>query len=286
MMAKRDVARAVAAVVVLLFVLVVGSVGVAMAAAPNITIDDPLTGSSTNNQTSPFNGATDDVLDPVTLAIYELPSLPPVASFQWFPSAPRVGETVSLVSTSTDVTSPITGFAWSLAGNGAFNAGAPALTTSFSTPGGHVVRLRITTANGLSSVVAETIVVTAPTPTLMQPFPVVRIAGSENASGVKISLLTVQAPGGAHIAIRCRGRGCPKAESRVVASGRRASTTLVEFRRFERSLRAGSVLEIRVSKGGEIGKYTRFTIRRGKLPVRVDTCLSAAGIKPIACPSS
>jgi hypothetical protein len=123
-------------------------------------------------------------------------------------------------------------------------------------------------------------------PRTMLPFPVVRIAGSENATGVKISLLTVQAPSGAQIMILCRGRGCPKTESRVVASGRRVGTTLVEFRRFERSLRAGSVLEIRVSKAGEIGKYTRFTIRRGKPPARVDTCLSPAGIKPIVCPSS
>jgi hypothetical protein len=125
-----------------------------------------------------------------------------------------------------------------------------------------------------------------PAPRTMLPFPIVRIAGSIDAAGAKLSLLTVQAPGGAQIMIRCRGRGCPKTESRVVASGRRVGTTLVEFRRFERSLRAGAVLEIRISKGGEIGKYTRFTIRRGKPPVRVDTCLSPAGIKPIACPSS
>ncbi|MFI4992853.1 MAG: Ig-like domain-containing protein [Solirubrobacterales bacterium] len=125
-----------------------------------------------------------------------------------------------------------------------------------------------------------------PPPRTMLPFPIVRIAGSIDAAGAKLSLLTVQAPGGAHIAIRCRGRGCPKTESRVVASRSAAGTTLVEFRRFERSLRAGAVLEIRVSMGDEIGKYTRFTIRRGKPPARVDTCLSPTGITPMVCPSS
>jgi major membrane immunogen (membrane-anchored lipoprotein) len=219
-------------------------------------------------------------------AVTVSPPAPPVASFQWFPSAPHTGEPVSLVSTSTGASSPITGFAWALAGSGAFSVGPPALSTTFSTPGSHIVRLRVTDANGLSSVAAETIAVSSPAVTLMQPFPVVRIAGSIDAAGAKLSLLTVQAPGGAQIMIRCRGRGCPKTESRVVASGRRVGTTLVEFRRFERSLRVGAVLEIRISKGGEIGKYTRFTIRRGKPPVRVDTCLSPAGIKPIACPSS
>jgi Immunoglobulin I-set domain len=218
---------------------------------------------------------------------------PPVASFQWFPSAPHVGEPVSLVSTSTDATSPITAFAWSLAGNGAFNTGAPALSTSFSTPGSHVVMLRVTDANGLSSVLAETIPVTSPAPTLMQPFPVVRIAGSENASGVKISLLTVQAPVGATVTVTCHGPGCPSKPDYLVVASRKskkgkstAGIVLIAFRRFERSLRAGVVLEIRVSAHGQIGKYTRFAVRHGKLPARVDMCLSPAGIEPIVCPSS
>ena len=60
----------------------------------------------------------------------------------------------------------------------------------------------------------------------------------------------------------------------------------VEFRRFERSLRFGTTVEILVSKPGEIGKYTRFAIRRGKLPERVDMCLDPAGLKPLVCPSS
>jgi hypothetical protein len=216
--------------------------------------------------------------------------LPPVASFHWFPSAPHTGEVISLVSTSTDATSPIAGFAWSIAGNGAFSVGAPTLNTSFSTPGAHVVLLRVTDANGLSSVVAETIPVTWPEPTLMQPFPVVRIAGSENASGVRVGLLTVQAPVGATVNATCRGHGCPARSQNVVATSGRSKRTkgmiVIALQRFERTLRAGTVLEIRVSKPGQIGKYTRFAVRRGKLPVRLDTCLSPAGIKPIACPSS
>ena len=61
---------------------------------------------------------------------------------------------------------------------------------------------------------------------------------------------------------------------------------LISLRRFEGLLRPGAVLEIRVTKSGQIGKFTRFTVRRHKLPTRVDSCLSAAGVKPIACPSS
>jgi hypothetical protein len=55
---------------------------------------------------------------------------------------------------------------------------------------------------------------------------------------------------------------------------------------FERRLRAGVSLEILVTKGGQIGKYTRFTIRHGRPPERVDMCLTSAGSKPLVCPSS
>jgi hypothetical protein len=60
----------------------------------------------------------------------------------------------------------------------------------------------------------------------------------------------------------------------------------VSFRKFERFLPAGVVLQIRVSKPGKIGAYTRFHVRRRKLPVRSDSCLDLAGVKPIACPRS
>jgi hypothetical protein len=46
------------------------------------------------------------------------------------------------------------------------------------------------------------------------------------------------------------------------------------------------VLQIKVYKPGLVGKYTSFTIRRGRLPVRVDECLDASHFTPIACPAS
>jgi hypothetical protein len=173
---------------------------------------------------------------------------------------------------------------------GPFTLGKQVLSTSFATPGDHVVRLRVTSADGLSSVATETIHVSVPPLALMAPFPIVRIAGSVTSSGVSLSLLTVQAPVGAHVRVTCHGGGCPSApESRVAASrGKkaRATTVTIAFRRFQRSLAAGAILEIRIFKQGLIGKYTRFVIRRGRLPVRVDTCLGQAGIKPMPCPSS
>jgi hypothetical protein len=213
---------------------------------------------------------------------------PPTASFRWFPAAPRTGENVSLVSSSTDTVRPITSFAWSLTGNGVFHVGGPVGTTSFSTPGNHVVQLRVTDSGGLSSIATETITVSSVPLILMQPFPIVRIAGSQTSSGVDLSLLTAQAPVGARVSVSCQGRGCPaKAVSRVATSRKKkGSVVVVEFPRFERALRVGVVLEIRISKPGEIGKFTRFVVRRHKLPERDDACLGPAQAKPIVCPSS
>jgi PKD domain/Bacterial Ig-like domain len=231
--------------------------------------------------------------NPVTFAVTQAPAVTtpapasPVASFTWFPSVPQTDEAVSLISSSTDATSPITAFAWDLTSGGPFQSAGAVLSTSFATPGAHAVQLRVTNAEGISSVASETIHVVSPTPLLMQPFPVVRIAGAETASGVKVKLLEVQQmPAGARLTVRCKGRGCPiKSATRVAVAGAQGVAP-VEFRRFERPLPPGLTLEILVSKPGEIGKYTRFTVRRGKLPRRVDMCLEPASLKPLACPSS
>jgi hypothetical protein len=232
--------------------------------------------------------------EPVTFTVLAPPVAPaatpspPVASFKWIPAEPQTGEPVTLASSSGDGSSPITGFAWALAGNEVFTGGEAAITTSFSTPGPHVVQLRVTDANGLSSTVAETIAVaSAPVP-LMQPFPVVRMSGSFGASGAKISLLAALAPVGATVTVTCHGRGCPAKSQAFVATSPSKSKTgavMITFRRFERFLRGGVVLEIWISKHGQIGKFTRFVIHRGKSPSRADLCLNPAGTTPLVCPS-
>jgi hypothetical protein len=216
------------------------------------------------------------------------PPAPPTASFQWFPTSPRVGEQVSLVSTSSDHTSPLTAFAWSAPPSNVFAAGGNTRTTTFATPGPHVVQLRVTNAAGLASVASNTITVTSPTATLMQPFPVVSIAGSEGAVNVKITLLSVQAPIGASVTVGCSGGGCPVNHRVTLRAGgvgnHHSGAVLITFKRFQRTLRPGAVLQITVSQAGFIGKYTRFTIRRNRPPSRQDACVAPGTGKRMACP--
>jgi len=220
-----------------------------------------------------------------TVAIPAGPA-PPAASFQWFPPIPNTGENVTLVSSSTDLASPITSFAWALTSTASFVTGKPVLVTSFASPGAHAVRLRVTDGNGISSVATETITVKSSPLILMQPFPIVRIAGSETRSGVHVSLLTAEGPPGSHITVICKGHGCPVKSAKRAAVSSKAGPVPVSFRAFERSLRSGVTLEVLVYKSGEIGKYTRFVVRRGRLPQRVDMCLDPVRLKPLVCPAS
>jgi hypothetical protein len=116
---------------------------------------------------------------------------------------------------------------------------------------------------------------------LLSPFPVVRLRGRISRTSARITLLTVTAPAGSKVSIYCAGRSCPRKRLAVTAS-RKA----VRVRRFERRLRAGTVLRIYVTKSGFVGKYTRFQIRRSRSPLRTDLCAQTAGATPRRCPAS
>jgi len=127
----------------------------------------------------------------------------------------------------------------------------------------------------------------SPLSLLMAPFPVVRVAGQLFANGVELRLLKVQlAPAGALVSVRCRGRGCPRRSvvRRTTTEGPHG-VAAITFPSFERYLHVGAVIEVLVWKAGEIGKYTRLRVRRGKLPERLDECLALSGLTPLTCPA-
>ena len=115
---------------------------------------------------------------------------------------------------------------------------------------------------------------------LLSPFPVVRIRGVFVRGGVRIQLLSVRAAAGTTVEVRCAGRTCPV--RRVVRKVSKSGA--VRFPTLERRLRAGVILEVRVTRSGRIGKYTRFTIRARGAPARRDLCLLGSRRKPSPCP--
>jgi hypothetical protein len=122
------------------------------------------------------------------------------------------------------------------------------------------------------------VVTVAARATLLRPFPVVRIRGYFKPGGVRVTLLSVSGPRSAHIAVRCVGRGCPVSAISLVGAPAR-------LRRFERFLPAGTVLQVRVTSAGRVGKYASFRIRAQAAPLRDDLCLMPGRAKPAACPA-
>jgi hypothetical protein len=123
---------------------------------------------------------------------------------------------------------------------------------------------------------APSLTKTTEAPLFLRPFPVVRIRGFFARRGARITLLSVRGPRSAKVDVRCRGRGCPVGKVSL-------PTAQTRVHRFERFLRAGILLQIRVTRPGRIGSYTSFLIRSRKAPLRTDRCLSATRNKPIEC---
>jgi len=117
----------------------------------------------------------------------------------------------------------------------------------------------------------------APAEQFLHPFPVVRIRGFFARTGARITLLSVRGPEKATVSARCVGHGCPVKSLTL-------PTAHTRLHRFERFLRAGIQLQIRVTRPGRIGSYTSFLIRARRPPLRTERCLTTSG-KPVVCSS-
>jgi PKD repeat protein len=242
---------------------------------------------------------------------------PPVPGFTWDPFSPFANDWVDLVSTSSDEEGPLADQTWDLDGDGKFgDASGASVRYPFTQPGTYTVGLRVTDSDGVVRATTQQIVVQArppdpgpdpgspadpgggsipgtdpgapdspsdtppaARPRPMSPFPIVRIAGAILERGTLIRVLSVRAPRGSRVRVLCRGKGCP-----VGSVARTSATSVTRFPRFERRLRAGIRLHLFVRQPGRIGKYTRFLIRAGAAPKRLDRCLFPGRRAPARCP--
>jgi hypothetical protein len=207
---------------------------------------------------------------------------PPTASFTMVPGQPLARDAVVLTSTSSDPDGPIVAQEWDLDGDGAFDDAIGEIAQYvWRRPGSYPIGLRVADRDGAVNVV-QVLVVVAPRPAgLLTPAPFVRVVGSPTERGAHLSLLTITAPEGANVGVRCKARNCPYRRKRFISKGNR-----VNLRALRRTYRAGSQIEIRVTKPETIGHYTRLRIRAGKRPARVDRCLlPGKPNKPVRCPT-
>jgi PKD repeat protein len=269
-------------------------------------------------QVSDGHGATSTAQATITVLVDQAPTV----SFTNDPVQPAIGATVSFTATATDTDGTVDHVDWDLDDDGDFDdAAGPWASWSFDEAGRHRIAVRATDDRGVATVAFRSIVVaspllpttprmeplpapTAPSPIgsvpaavipnvpvpraarvpLLAPFPVVRISGLLYRGSVRISLLRVQAPPGATIRVHCHGGSCAAKRSDVRVKAAREPLRVRSFER--RPLRAGTTIEVFVTAPGQIGKYTRFTVRKGAAPARSDLCLVPGRKRPTTCPTS
>jgi PKD repeat protein len=268
-------------------------------------------------QVSDGRGATSTAEATIRVLVDQAPAI----AFTNDPLQPLVGATVGFTATATDPDGTITRIEWDLDDDGQFDdAAGTTATWSFRTAGQHRVAVRAFDDRGVATVAFRTIDVvgpvvadppgrvaaasggasapfSAPGPaipngpapsaakaSMLAPFPIVRLRGMTYRGAVRITLLKVQAPSGATIRVRCHGGSCKakRADVRV-----KAARSPVRVRSLEgRSLRVGTVIEVFVTAPQQVGKYTRFRIRRNAAPARTDLCLAPGSTKPTKCPTA
>jgi PKD repeat protein len=237
-----------------------------------------------------------------------LVNAPPVADFTAFPTSPLVGEEVNLTSDSSD-DGGLAEQLWDLDGDGAFDdASGSRAKLMFTAPGNHTVSLLVRDGHGATSRVSKVINarrstllqpitnqpgsnsppakgnpapsagISQPVLRLISPFPVVRLTGSVVKRGTRVRRLSVRAPAGSKVFVRCRGRGCP-----VKRAAKLVKRSTVRVRAFERLLRPGTLLEVLVRRGDQMGKYTSFRIRPKRVPKRIDGCLPPSASRGVTC---
>ena len=252
----------------------------------------------------------EEVRDEVTKTI--VVNGPPTVGYTYSPASPVEDEAVAFSATAGDAEGDAVTLSWDFGDGGTATGASP--SHPFAARGDYTVTVTARDERGLTATDSQTVTV-RPRPEpgpggdagqdpdsgagfdlapvapvaperpaarrlrLMRPLPVVRIAGYVVPNGARVRILSVRAPRGVSVRVRCTGAGCPTG-----AVARTSATRLLRFRQFERRLNAGIRLELFIRKAGFIGKYTRFKIRAGDPPARVDRCLFPGRARPRRCP--
>lgn len=230
------------------------------------------------------HGGIAEVRIPIVLA-----NRPPTASFTVSPEQPVVGDTVELTSTSVGSDGEELQPAWDLDGDGEFDdATGPGARVVVARAGRVSMGLRVVDDGGGVDISRRDVevltrgpepapVAQKPEPRMLSPFPSVRIAGSLTRRGARFRVVSVSAPKGARVSWACAARRCRG--GRRVVTGR-----ALRIRALQRDFPGGATFEVRVTRRGWIGKYTRVKVLRDRGPARRDLCLAAGSRRPTACP--
>lgn len=93
-------------------------------------------------------------------------------------------------------------------------------------------------------------------------------------------LRVLEAPPGAAVDVVCRGRGC-SFKTRSFAVGANGVVGLTRL--FKRRLRPGATIGLRIVAPNAVGKFVRYRVRRGRLPMLKRLCVPPGATKAARC---
>ena len=197
-------------------------------------------------------------------------SRPPSAFIAIFPNPAFAGEPVTFDgSASQDPDGVIVGYRWDLDGDGRFETDTgtkPIASRSYPSSRTIAVKLRVTDNDGTTSEGVGALAARALTVRWRRILAEATLTFLNTRKGIMVRTLVVRnVPDAARVEVSCRrGRRSTCARQTRTAPGTRvrAARQLSFARLRSKRLRAGTLLEIRVTKRNQVGKFIRYRIRR------------------------
>jgi PKD repeat protein len=244
--------------------------------------------------------------DEITKVVSVVNGAPPTVRFSFTPATPVANDVVTFAATGANADGSASTYAWDLDNDGVFDDASGASAARSFPAGNHVVSVKATDpGSNLSQVSIQTVAVRSPDGTAIQgpggggptiiggpvvvtlrpmsPSPRIRLGYAVIGRVTRIMSLTIRGPKDAVVRVRCRGKGCPT--KKVLRAKISKSGTAVRFKRFERRLRAGTILQIYITKQGRWGEYRKIRFRANKRAVWTDRCIKDFGAKVQRCPA-
>ena len=170
------------------------------------------------------------------------------------------------------------------------------LALDTSSPGAKTFTVNASDGAGNASSATRSYTVVTPAPTVIPASPAGRINVSlafdfRAAKSTRFTLLQVKnVPAGSTVEAKCKGKGCPKVRVKgkrrmLVFTKNKASGTISLKPFLKKSLRAGTVLTVTVTKPGSFGMAKKLKVRAFKRPTTTTTCLQP-GSKTAKAPCS
>jgi hypothetical protein len=186
-------------------------------------------------------------------------------------------------STSRDPDGVITGYRWDLDGDGSFETDTgprPTVSRSYPRATTVAVRLRVIDDDGITNEGVGALGSRRLTIVSRRINAATILRFTRTRSGIRVrSLVARGVPSGARVELRCRRGKHTACRPQVRRAAVRAARTLGFAGLRQRRLRAGTVLEIRITKPDHVGRYIRYTIGRAGVR-KAERCLEPSSRIP------